>query len=326
MREVRANQSRRGDGEGGADRLREPFRRAGRVAVPDVESRRDDPRRESPSGSGFAPVRTRATNRTRAPAAATLLECDGDDASTATPPATSRAERLVDGFGKEALHSAHATRVDRPQVVATARSRRCSATPRAAARASRPASRSSRFRFAHRSPGSARICTDRLRASSRARSACRGAAAPARRFAAGSSSTRTPSTRRSSAPRSRAATPGARRPAAATGRRRRASRSSASSGGTGSSSSSARAHRHRRRARAPAAARARGAHRLHRRALRARRRPRRPAARTRRARAAGRTCRRTSVRLDRALELVHGELARASSPSLDCQTGASTLR
>ena len=65
-------------------------------------------------------------------------------------------------------------------------------------------------------------------------SAGRGAAAPARPSAAGSSSTRTSSTRPSTAPRSRAATRAGPLGLAATASRRRASRSSARSGSTGS--------------------------------------------------------------------------------------------
>ena len=60
-------------------------------------------------------------------------------------------------------------------------------------------SRSSRSRSSHRARASARTCSARRPASSRATSGARGAAEPARRCAAGSSSTRRSSTRRSTA-------------------------------------------------------------------------------------------------------------------------------
>ena len=86
---------------------------------------------------------------------------------------------------------------------------------------------------------SAPTCSARRRGSSRARSAARGAAAPGRRFAAGSTSTRTTFYATFYCASVTRCYPGARRPAAATARRRRASRSSARSGATGSSASSA---------------------------------------------------------------------------------------
>ena len=90
---------------------------------------------------------------------------------------------------------------DGPQELVPLARARSSATTRAAARASRPAIRSSRGRSGRPTTASARTCSARRPGSSRARSGCRGAAAPARRCAAGSGSRATSSTRRSTAPR-----------------------------------------------------------------------------------------------------------------------------
>ena len=77
---------------------------------------------------------------------------------------------------------------------------------RACAEAGLPARVAARARAG--SAASAPISSARRPASSKERSGCRGAGAPAGRSAAGSSSTRTTSTRPSTAPRSRAAIPG----------------------------------------------------------------------------------------------------------------------
>ena len=198
------NQStRRRHGEDGADRLREPLRRAGRVAVRDRSRGVTTRVASSPSGLSVGPVSARATKAVgQHGQEPTLLECDGDDREHRNRSRDDPRRGLVDGVRETRRARAspdHATHGDQSQVgissLAVARARHRSA----AAPASRPASRSSRCRCACRAPASAPICSDRRRASSRARSACRGAAAPGRRSAAGSSSTRRPSTARSSA-------------------------------------------------------------------------------------------------------------------------------
>ena len=98
-----------------------------------------------------------------------------DDREHRNRPRDEPRRRLVDGI-REREEPAHlpitlptvTIRKSAYRSLAVARS----ATPRAAAPAPRPASRSSRCRSVRRSPASAPICTDRRRASSRARSAC----------------------------------------------------------------------------------------------------------------------------------------------------------
>ena len=125
---------------------------------------------------------------------------------------------------------------DGPEELVPLACARSSVTTRAAGRAWKPGTHSSRGRSARHTPASGRTSSARRRGSSKARSGCRGAVAPGRGSAAGSGSRGTSCTRPSTARPSLVAIPGARRRAAATGHRPRASRSCASSGATGSSS------------------------------------------------------------------------------------------
>ena len=191
----RVVEHRRRQGEDGADRLREALRRTGRVAVADGQARRHDPRREQPERAQRRPgddASDEAVGEQRDRPA--LLECDREHGQHGDRAGDEASRGLVDRVreGEEPTHHFKNNSVSREAPCVVSLARVAPARHRPLPRLPRGrASRSSRCRCARRAPASARTCSGRRRASSRASSAFPGAAAPARRCAAGSSWTRT---------------------------------------------------------------------------------------------------------------------------------------
>ncbi len=158
----------RRDGEDGADRLGEPLRRPGRVAMLHRQPRRDDP-----GGEQAERAQLRAGERAGEEAVRehgqepALLECDRHDGEHGDDARDEPCGRLVDRVREreEVAHN-HPKYIVSVPFIPRARPR-----PLPRVRRSRLSARVA-ARCARRSRTSARISSARLRASSRARSAC----------------------------------------------------------------------------------------------------------------------------------------------------------